>query len=157
LTITARRDSRLVKLSHRGQVIKIHPTLPAGKRSTDPADLPADKTTYAMRDIDALIRAAGRYGDAISIYAQRLLDHPLPWTRMRTVYRLLGLAKRHGGAAVDTACRKALECDVIDVALIERIIAAAAEDTPIPTRGVLVAGRFARDPDEFTTRRQATP
>jgi 3-oxoacyl-[acyl-carrier-protein] synthase III len=75
---------------------------------------------------------------------------------MRTVYRLLALAKRHGGTAVDTACRKALECDVIDVRLIERIIAAATEDTPVPTQGVLVAGRFARDPGEFTTRREAT-
>lgn len=156
VTITARRDSRLVKLLHRGQVIKIHPTLPPGKRSTDPADLPQDKTTYAMRDIDALIRAAGRHGHAVGVYAQRLLDHPLPWTRMRTVYRLLAVAKRHGGTAVDTACGKALACDVIDVALIERIIAAATEDTPLPTQEVLVPGRFARDPGEFTTRRQAT-
>lgn len=154
--ITARRDSRLVKLLHRGQVIKVHPTLPPGQRSTDPADLPQDKTVYAMRDIDGLVRAAAGHGDSVGVYAQRLLDHPLPWTRMRTVYRLLSLAKRHGGAAVNTACAKALECDVIDVRLIERIIAAATEDTPVPTQGVLVAGRFARDPGEFTTRREAT-
>jgi hypothetical protein len=26
------------------------------------------------------------------------LDTPLPWTRMRTVYRLLGLIRSYGGA-----------------------------------------------------------
>ncbi|UQX11734.1 hypothetical protein [Candidatus Mycobacterium methanotrophicum] len=32
-----------------GKLIKTHPRQPAGGRSTDPADLPADKTGYAMR------------------------------------------------------------------------------------------------------------
>lgn len=150
-TLTARRDARLVKLFHRGQVIKIHPTLPPGRRSTDVEDLPSDKTVYAMRDIDTLIRHAGRHGAAVGTYAQRLLDHPLPWTKMRTVYRLIGLAKRYGDHPVATACAKALECDAIDVGLIERIVVRAAEDIPTPVQGVLVAGRFARDPAEFTT------
>jgi len=35
---------------------------------------------------------AADHGEAISIYAQALLDTPLPWTKMRQVYRLLGLA-----------------------------------------------------------------
>lgn len=68
-----------------------------------------------MRDIDTLIRHAGRHGGAVGVYAQRLLDHPLPWTKMRTVYRLIGLAKRYGDQPVATACAKALECDAIDV------------------------------------------
>lgn len=152
-TLTARRDQRLVKLFHRGQVIKIHPTLPPGKRSTDAADLPSEKTAYAMRDIELLIRTAGRRGEAIGVYARRLLDHPLPWTKMRTVYRLIGLAKRYGDQPVATACGRALECDAIDVGLIERIVVRAAEDTPTPIQGVLVAGRFARDPGEFTSRK----
>ena len=35
-----------------------------------------------------------RPGDAIGRYATALLDIPLPWTRMRHVYALLGLVKR---------------------------------------------------------------
>lgn len=148
-TLDARRDSRLVKLFHHGQVVKVHPVLAPGRRSTDPDDLPSTKTAYALCDIDQLVAAAGRHGPSVEVYARRLLDDPLPWTRMRTVYRLIGLAKRHGSEPVDAACGKALECEVVDVGLIERIIAAAGETTEIPQQGVLVAGRFARQPDEF--------
>ncbi|HUG86871.1 MAG TPA: hypothetical protein VMM13_20040 [Euzebya sp.] len=150
-TLTVRRDQRLVKLFHRGQVIKIHPALLPGKRSTDAADLPSEKTAYAMRDIELLIRTAGRHGDDVGVYARRLLDHPLPWTKMRTVYRLIGLAKRYGDQPVATACAKALECDAIDVGLIERIVARAVENAEVEDQTVLVAGRFARDPAEFAT------
>lgn len=34
-----------------------HPRMPAGGRSTDPADLPAEKTAYALRDLEHLRRA----------------------------------------------------------------------------------------------------
>jgi hypothetical protein len=70
--------------------VKTRPRQPAGTRSTDPADLPADKTGYAMRDLHRLISAAAGHGPNIGIYAERLLDHDLPWTKMRQVYRLLG-------------------------------------------------------------------
>lgn len=154
-TLQARRDARLVKLFWRGTVVKVHPALPPGRRSTDPEDLPTHKTVYAMRDIQTLIGQAGRHGGSVETYARRLLDTPLPCTRMRTVYRLLGLAKRHGSEPVNTACAKALECEVIDVGLIERIIATAGETIDLPDQGVLLAGRFARQPDEFATNRQA--
>ncbi|MGI9015637.1 MAG: IS21 family transposase, partial [Euzebya sp.] len=100
--IDARRDRRLVKLWHRGTVIKVHPALPPGRRSTDPDDLPSEQTAYAMRDLDQLIGHAAKHGTSVEVYARRLLDSPLPWTRMRTVYRLIGLAKRHGSTPVDT-------------------------------------------------------
>ncbi len=45
---------------------------------TDPADLPAEKTTYAMRDVASLGRAARRHGDSVGVYADRLLDTDLP-------------------------------------------------------------------------------
>jgi hypothetical protein len=45
-----RADRSLVRIFHRGQLIKVHPRQEAGRRSTDPDDLPANKTVYAMRD-----------------------------------------------------------------------------------------------------------
>ena len=95
-TISARADGELAKFFHRGQLVKTHPRQPAGARITDPADLPADKTGYAMRDLHRLIATAAGHGPNIGIYAERLLDHDLPWTKMRQVYRLLGLVKRYG-------------------------------------------------------------
>lgn len=68
-----------------------------------------------MRDLTRLIATAAGHGADIGIYAERLLDHQLPWTRMRQVYRLLGLVKRYGATPVDTACGRALELDVVSV------------------------------------------
>jgi transposase len=45
--IAARADEELVKLFHRGQLVKTHPRQPPGGRSTDPADLPAHKTALS--------------------------------------------------------------------------------------------------------------
>jgi hypothetical protein len=57
---------------------------------TGPADVPAEKTTYALRDVASLAATARRHGEAIGAYAGQLLDTDLPWTRMRQVCRLLG-------------------------------------------------------------------
>jgi hypothetical protein len=46
-----------------------------------------------------------------------LLDIPLPTTKMRRVYALLGLVKRWGAPEVDAACAKALEAEAVSVAL----------------------------------------
>jgi hypothetical protein len=42
--------------------------------------------------MDKLAAMAAARGEAIGIYAARILDTPLPWTRMRAVYALIGLA-----------------------------------------------------------------
>lgn len=149
--VTVRADTKLVKILHRGQVIKIHPRLPAGGRVTDEADLPSQVTAYALRDLDKLQRQAGRHGPAVGAYATALLDSPLPWTKMRQVYRLIGLATKFGGDRVDAACARALECDAIDVGLVTRMVERAAENDPPPaqSQGIAAAGRFARDPGEF--------
>jgi hypothetical protein len=155
-----RADSQLVRVSHRGQVVKIHPRVPAGRRSTDPDDLPADKTIYAMRDLDQLLAKATREGEAIGRYAAVLLDVPLPWTRMRAVYRLLGLVGKWGADRVDDACRRALDAEAIDVGLVTRMLERATETTTPEqpaTSATVVAGRFARDPGEFAVNRQVAP
>ena len=127
-TLSVRADGELVKMFHRGKLVKTHPRQPAGGRSTDPADLPADKTGYAMRDLTRLIATAAGHGADIGIYAERLLNHQLPWTRMRQVYRLLGLVKRYGAHPVNTACGRALELDVVSVTKIAAMLERATED-----------------------------
>ncbi|MGH2726921.1 MAG: IS21 family transposase, partial [Actinomycetota bacterium] len=77
----------LVKIFWRGEVIKTHPRGAPGSRSTDAADYPAERSVYAMRDIDHLRRVAASHGASIGVYADTLLSHPLPWTTMRQVYR----------------------------------------------------------------------
>lgn len=150
----ARADSRLVKLFVRGQLVKVHPRQPAGGRSTDREDLPAHKTGYAMRDLDRLTKTAHSHGEAVGIYAERILDVDLPWTRMRQVYRLLGLARRYGDQPVNTACERALELDVVSVTKIASMLEKATENTPAlqPKAAAAASARFARDPAEFNPR-----
>jgi hypothetical protein len=149
--LDARADSALVKLFCRGQLVKTHPRQAPGRRSTDPADLPAEKTTYAMRDVASLAKTARRQGDAIGLYADRLLDTDLPWTKMRQVYRLLGLVRRYGPGPVEAACQRALDLDVVNVTKIASMLEKATENTPPPRpRPAAAAGaRFARDPAEY--------
>ncbi len=145
-------------------------------RHTDPADLPDEVSAYALRDLDGLARRAAGYGPHIGAYAEAVLEHPLPWTKMRQIYRLLGLARRHGAEQADLACARALEVEVINVGLIERSLArglepaalepmaparpadtapatASTDGADIGAQVVPAAGRFARDPGEFSSRR----
>jgi hypothetical protein len=155
--LDARADSALVKLFHRGVLVKTHPRQQPGRRVTDPADLPAEKTTYAMRDVASLAGAARRHGDAIGVYADRLLDTDLPWTKMRQVYRLLGLVRRYGPGPVDTACQRALDLDVVNVTKIASMLEKATENTPVPPHPAAAAtARFARDPAEYRPGAQLT-
>jgi transposase len=148
--LDARADSALVKLFHRGQLVKTHPRQQPGRRATDPGDLPAEKTTYAMRDIASLAKSARRHGDSVGVYAERLLDTDLPWTKMRQVYRLLGLVRRYGPGPVDVACARALDLDVVNVTKIASMLEKATENTPPPPRPAMAAtARFARDPSEY--------
>ena len=153
--LDARADSQLVKLFHRGQLVKTHPRQPAGGRRTDPADLPEERVGYAMRDLDRLRATATRHGENIGIYTHRLLDDPLPWTRMRAVYRLLGLVRRYGPGPVDAACGTALDLDVVSVSKIAAMLTKALENTTpvLPAAAGHPAGRFARDPGEFRSPR----
>ena len=152
--LDARADSVLVRLYSRGVLVKTHPRQEPGRRMTDPADLPAEKTTYAMRDVASLAKAARRHGDSVGVYADRLLDTDLPWTKMRQVYRLLGLIRRYGPGPVDTACQRALELDVVSVTKIASMLEKATENAPIPPARPAAAApaRFARDPAEYRSR-----
>jgi hypothetical protein len=152
--LTARVDAATVKLYFRGELIKVHARVEAGRRQTDPADLPSELTAYAMRDLNALGRKAFEHGPHVGAYAAAVLEHPLPWTKMRQVYRLLGLVGRHGEHAVNDACRRALDAEVVDVGLIDRMLTrgtgAGGQLTLLPPP---TPSRFVRSTTDFSVRR----
>jgi transposase len=161
--LQARADSELVKLYTTGpgggQLVKVHPRQPPGRRSTDAGDLPEHKATYALRDLARLIGDCAVHGENIGIYAERLLDDPLPWTRMRAVYRLLGLVRKYGPEPVEAACSTALDLDVVSVTKIAAMLAKATETTPptLPAAAGITGGRFARDNAEYLKHRHTSP
>jgi transposase len=81
--LKARADRNTVRFYDTSKLVKVHPRVAPGKRSTDPADFPAERMVYAMRDTAFLKRKAREHGEAVGRYAEAVLDTPLPWTRMR--------------------------------------------------------------------------
>jgi hypothetical protein len=157
--VEVRADRQLVRVFSHGQLVKVHPRQPAGHRSTDADDLPSDKTIYAMRDLDKLARIAAGHSPAVGEYAAALLDVPLPWTRMRQVYALLGHVKKWGPDRVNAACERALDAETVNVGLIGRMLERGTENgpggaTPIQQTvpGTVVSPRFARDDSHFAVR-----
>lgn len=149
--LSVRADTELVKFYHRGTLVKIHPRQRPGGRSTDRADLPEHKSDYALRDVTSLIRKCTAHGANIGIYAERILDDPLPWTRIRSVYRLQGLVRRYGAERVEQACSLSLDLDVVSVTKIASMLERATESTSpdLPKAVGQASTRFSRDPAEF--------
>jgi len=152
-TLTARADRALVRFYHQGALIKVHPRQPPGGKAIDRTDFPPEKTVYALRDVAFLQRQAAEHGAAIGRLAQALLDGPLPWTRMRQVYALLGLVRRFGAARVEAVCTDAVAAELFDVRRLHRILehalrpaAARAEEAPVPP------ARFLRPSTQYALR-----
>jgi hypothetical protein len=110
-----------------------------------------------MRDLNTLQRKASAHGANVGAYAAVVLEHPLRWTKMRQVYRLLGLVRQHGPEAVDEACRRALDAEVIDVLLIERMLArGVGEQLPLIPKPPPAPSRFVRASTDFAVRRPSS-
>lgn len=149
-TLRARADRTTVRFYEGQNLVKAHPRVAPGRRQTDAADFPTEKAAYALRDLAFLKRRAAEHGEAVGRYATALLDSPLPWTRMRAVYALLGLAKRYGAARLNAACVTALDVDLIDVYRLRRLLETAPPPTSpgLPQRA-LPEPRFLRPAEQF--------
>lgn len=159
-TVRVRADRRTVRIYVQTEMIKTHPRVAPGKRSTDPNDYPQGKSEYAMRSIDGLLHRAKGRGEHVGLFAQRLLGGPLPWITMRQGYELVRLCDRHGDARVDALCKAALDFEVIDVPRIGKMLkhaiaveARATEDGKLRTLPNATPPRFARASEGFATRK----
>ena len=148
--VEIRLGSKLVRIYHLGQLIKVHPRQPRGGRSTDPDDYPAELTVYTTRASDEIKRGAVEHGEAVAAFADRLFEGPLPWAKVRQGQKLIRLGQRYTPELLDAACRKALDVDLIDVNRVERILTEALEQqdaTPHPDP--MPPGRFTRPGSVF--------
>jgi hypothetical protein len=148
--VTARADAQLVRFYARGLLIKTHPRKPPGGQAIDASDYPVERSVYAMRNVEALRRQAEAAGEIIGRYAAALLDSPLPWTRMRRVYALLGLVRRYGAVRVTEVCTIALAADMLDIHRLKRMLehGIAAAPPPPPAR-VMPPGRYLRPASQY--------
>ena len=91
--VEVRLGSKLVRIYHRGRLIKVHPRQDRGGRSTDPDDYPAELSAYTLRAPEQIKRSAASQGPAVAAYAERLFDGPLPWAKLRQGHKLIRLCK----------------------------------------------------------------
>jgi transposase len=146
--LTARADQQTVRLYHHNVLIKTHPRKPPGGRSIDAQDYPVERSVYALRDVQSLQRRAADYGEAVGRFAAALLDSPLPWTRMRRVYALLGIARRYGSTRVNEVCAIALAAEMLDVRRLQRMLEQAITPATATTAASLAA-RFLRPASQY--------
>jgi hypothetical protein len=153
--LRARADRSTVRFYHpvSRALLKTHPRVAPGQRSTDRDDFPEEKAIYAARDAQALVNRARSHGAAIGELAARLLARsPLPWTRMRQLYMLLGLVKRYGAHRVQDTCAECVAADLIDVFRVERMLKLAIvppPSEPEPARVIPLPARHLRPASDY--------
>lgn len=157
--VTVRGDTRLVRIYHNGQVIKIHPRQKTGGRATDYEDYPSELTNYAMRDPNRLIEAALKNGKHVGRFMANLLAGDFPWSKLRQGQALLRLADKYGAQRCDQACRRALAFDLDNVKRVEKIIVQDLAGEPLPADKKLaeiipIPLRFERASGSFAHHRQ---
>lgn len=152
--LEVRADLQLVHIYRRGELVKIHPRKPRGGRSTDPADYPPERTAYALRAPEYVIREAAKLGPCVGQFAERLLAGEFPWAKLRQGQKLLRLGERYNTTRLGAACERALSVDLIDVRRLERVLKEALEQElpPDETPAAPPSARYARAGSAFDHR-----
>jgi transposase len=149
--LRARADSQLVRFYYKRELIETAPRQPAGGRHINPEHFPADRLACAQRDTAFLRRKAAEHGPSVGKFAEALLAVPLPWTRMRRVYALLGLCRRYGSERVEESCARALAAEMHDFHRLERMLKLAAPAVQPQGRrdNVVPLARYLRSPEQY--------
>lgn len=156
-TLRARADRTTVRFYDRDKLIRICERMPPGKRRIDPDDYPKEKRAYAMRDIEYLQKQADEHGPNISAFVRRLLAGAQPWTRMRTVYGVLALAKRHGDVIVDRCCGLALANDMLSLKRLTTMVLRDQQPHPVLIARPLPPAKFLRPPQIYALKATINP
>jgi transposase len=155
--VEIRADSKLTRIYHQGAVIKTHPVVPEGKRSTDYEDYPNHKTPYAMRNCDYYINKGKEVGTNCGSFMEQLLSGDFPWSKLRQAQKLIRLSEKYGTARIEQASVRALSFSLIDVFRLERIIKQAfvnEAEKGGEKRGIVVPARFGRPAEYFTQKKE---
>src|SRR3990172_11464395 len=117
LRVEVRADRDLVRIYRRGELLKTHPRKPKGGRSTDPADYPPERTTYALRAPDYVVREATKLGRFAGHFAERLLTGHFPWAKLRQGQKLLRLGDRYTASLLNASFSPAFSIELINLTL----------------------------------------
>jgi hypothetical protein len=153
--VDVRGDRSLVRIYVRGELIKTHERKPSGGRSTDYTDYPDGRAAYALRWPNYYCKRARELGPAAGDFTDKLLSGEFPWSRLRQAQKLLRLAERYGTARLESACRRALDFDLLDIYGVQRILEqgleSQSEPQPIVGRQAALGLKFLRPAQDFVT------
>jgi transposase len=143
----ARADSQLVRFYEHGQLVKTHPRKAPGQRSIDNADFPAEALACGQRDADFFVQKAREQGKHVGLFAEALAAKPLPWRRLRELFKLLGLGRKYG-ARLDASCKTALDAGMVDVYRLADLVRLDTRFEP-PTAQVIPLARYLRPSSQY--------
>ena len=146
--LVARADRLTVRFYDGGRLVKTHARKPPGKRAIDPADFPTESLACAQRDSAYFVARAREHGEHVGRFAEALVAGPAPWTRMRQLFKLLGLARKYG-ARLDASCSAALDADMVDVYRLAEMVRLATCLEPPPPAKVIPLARFLRPASQY--------
>jgi transposase len=146
--LRARADSQLVRFYEQRKLVKTHPRKAPGQRSIDEADFPAESLACAQRDAAFFVRKAKEHGEHVGLFAEALAAGPMPWTRMRQIFKLLSLARKYGGGRLDASCSTALDAGMIDVYRLADLVRLDTRLEP-PTAQVIPLARYLRPTAQY--------
>jgi transposase len=145
--LVARADSQTVRFYDANRLVKTHARKGPGKRSIDPADFPPASLACAQRDTAYFIKEAREYGEHVARFGEALVAGPAPWTRMRQLFKLLGLAKKYG-KRLDVSCKTALDAEMIDVFRLADLARLDVRVEP-PVAKVIPLARYLRPASQY--------
>jgi hypothetical protein len=106
-----------------------------------------------MRDVTFLHAQARELGESVGMFAAKLLEAPLPWTKMRGVRALIGLARRFGAERLDAMCARALAADMLSVHRLARMLEIGAPTASAPpSTNVIPLGRYLRPAETYAVK-----
>ena len=153
--VEVKATKALVRIYYQQQLIKTHPKVAPGKRSTDYDDYPKEKSACALRDVNYYIRTAQSRGQQQGAFMAELLSGDVPWAFIRQAQNLLRLNDKYGSQRVETACSRALTFGLMNVKRVAGIIKQSLEKEAAPTRTpatiiTLPPARFQREAGYFS-------
>jgi len=152
-TVDVKGDSALVRIYHKGSLIKIHKRMGPGKRSTDFDDYPAELAPYTLRNPKYQISEGYRRANEIGAFIEEILTGPYPWHRLRSAQKILRLSDKYGADRMAAALTKAKAYSIYDMRRIENMLKNNVEDVLPDKEGQeqlkLDDPRFLRDSISF--------
>ena len=147
--LRARADRQLVRFYQHGKLVKTHPRKAPGQKSIDAADYPPESYACSQRDTAYFVRQAHEHGENVGRFAAALVEkEQRPWIRMRLLFKLLGLARKYGGARLDASCKTALDASMVNVGRLADLVRLDTRLAP-PVAKVIPLARYLRPPSQY--------